>query len=185
MRRAGGGLGQKRPTEHGQLVREVLLETARRCVQQRLKITNRQAGRIARIDARQHQGAAEAQRTGPVLVHGVVCRSVASLEKQVKAGTDVFDRRLGAHTDGRRDALRVGDGEGTLSDSFVEDKVLLAPQKQLATIVRPGQVSEEHGIGADGDGRRAAARHQAGAAIECNGRADDVATLAACFGVNR
>jgi hypothetical protein len=56
-----------------------------------------------------------------------------------------------------------------LPDSLVEDKLLLALQKQFASIVRPGQVGEEHGIGADGDGRRAAPRNQAGAAVECNG----------------
>jgi hypothetical protein len=107
------------------------------------------------------------------------------LEEQVKTGTDMLGRRLGAHTHGGRDALRVGDGEGTLSNPFVEDKVLLAPQKQLAAIVRPGQVSKEHSIGADGDSRCATAGHQAGAAVKCNGRPDDVATLVACFGANR
>ena len=107
------------------------------------------------------------------------------MEEQVKAGTDMLGRRLGAHTDGRRDALRVGDGEGSLPDSLVEDKLLLALQKQFASIVRPGQVGKEQGIGADGDGRRAAPRHQAGAAVECNGRTDDVGALAARFGVNR
>ena len=119
------------------------------------------------------------------MLYWVVCRSLASLEKQVKAGADVIGRGVGVHAHRRRDALRVGDGEGALSDSFVEDKVLLAPQKQLATIVRPGQVSQQQGIGADSDARRAAARHQAGAAIECNGRTYDIAALPAWFGLNR
>ena len=129
--------------------------------------------------------ASEAEQLGPALLYGIVFRSAASLEKQVKAGVDIIGRRLGAHTDGRRDALPVGDGEGTLADSLVEDKVLLALQKQLASIVRPGQIGEEQNIGADGDGRRAAPRHQARAAIKRNGRTDDIGTLAACFHANR
>jgi len=115
----------------------------------------------------------------------VVCHPLTSLEKQVKAGPDVFGRRIGVHADGRRDPFCVCGGEGALPDPFVEGKLMFAPQKQFAPVVRSGQVSQQHGMGADSDGRCSPARHEAGAVVECSGRPDDVAGLAAWFGVNR